>query len=501
MVLKNPFADYGGIVTGERFVGRKKEIEVIKNRLLGNFYGNIAIEGLPRIGKSSLAWNSIFTQKDDLVTKKIIPIWVPFGEYNSLINVFYDVLFEIEELLSNGHEKIEALQSIKTKIDLSNSDLEKRRYIKRYFKLLRTNGYRVIIVFDEFDNAANVLELQDFQFLRELSYNIESKIGLLTISRKTIQELEPDNGALSNFYQIFTELRLKLFSNDDLESYWKRIEQFSIEVNLKYKGQTKIYCGAHPYLLDVLNHEVFNNISQTDVDLETTFSKIVNDVRLKLFNEYEAILNLMFFEGLSDKLMQVIIGPVYDISQRDVERLLKYDIIGVQNDKNYSCFSDYFNDYLSLKSREIDIWPLWSDVEEEVRSLIKEYLLINFGESWEIGYEKKFKQKKSDAFLLTKKEIQNRNKSLFGDKASDHLVDYTYPMEMFDRFIAIDWEWFSKIFIGQKSSWNLMFQHLGKIRNPLAHNNPNFLSDSDKNLAEGYCKMILSKINDWKSIN
>ncbi|NJO89623.1 MAG: hypothetical protein HC831_12255 [Chloroflexia bacterium] len=86
-----------------------------------------------------------------------------------------------------------------------------------------------------------------------------------------------------------------------------------------------------------------------------------------------------------------------------------------------------------------------------------------------------------------------RNKKSFGDKASDHLVDYTYPMDMFDRFIALDWNWYSLIFDKQKNDWKPIFEHLGKIRNPLAHNNPNFLSDSDKNIAEGYCKIILEK--------
>jgi hypothetical protein len=51
MILKNPFSDYGGIVTESRFVGRKDEIQAIKNRLLGVSYGNLAIIGLPRIGK------------------------------------------------------------------------------------------------------------------------------------------------------------------------------------------------------------------------------------------------------------------------------------------------------------------------------------------------------------------------------------------------------------------------------------------------------------------
>ena len=67
MILQNPFADYGGIVVNDRFIGRRKEIETIKNRLLGSSFGNISIVGLPRSGKSSLVWNAVFLEKENLI--------------------------------------------------------------------------------------------------------------------------------------------------------------------------------------------------------------------------------------------------------------------------------------------------------------------------------------------------------------------------------------------------------------------------------------------------
>ena len=57
--ITNPFADNAGIVTGNRFVGRQFEIDEIHTRVLGELYGNLAIVGLPRIGKSSIVWNAL----------------------------------------------------------------------------------------------------------------------------------------------------------------------------------------------------------------------------------------------------------------------------------------------------------------------------------------------------------------------------------------------------------------------------------------------------------
>jgi hypothetical protein len=512
MILTNPFADYGGIIINERFIGRKKEIEDIQNRLLGPSFGNISIVGLPRVGKSSLVWNAVFLNKISLIQNQIIPVWISFGEYVNIYETLDEIIFEIGDVLSASNI-INELQEIANKIATSASTVEKRRFIKRYFKFLKQKGYRIIVALDEFDNAKNILSLQDFQFLRELSYSIETKIAIITISRKSIQELEPENGALSNFYQIFTDLRLKLYSESDIDLYWKRIESLGNNISVDYKLMSNEYCGRHPYLLDVLNHQVFNQITQTEIDLKDTFLKIIEDLRLKLFNEFEAILKLMTFEGLGDKLMQMIVGPVYDINQRDSEKLLKYDLVNTNDNEHFSSFSNFFNDYLLLKANSIDVWPLWSEVERELRNLIKRELYETFGDNWEIGYRNSFgkdvesitgeKNRKVEvldgspnSLGLTKEK--ERSKNLFGDLASGHLIDYTLPRNMFESFISKNWPWYVKTLGKDKTYWRPIFEHLGKIRNPLAHNNPNFLSDSDKNLAEGYCKMLLEKIKKSK---
>jgi hypothetical protein len=498
-MLKNPFGDYGGVVSGARFIGRNREIEIIQNRLLGCNYGNIAIMGLPRIGKSSLAWNSIITLKEKLIHKKILPVWISFGEYSSLNDVFQEVFLELLEMLADSNELVAHLASIIKSFNKASNQIESRRFIKKTLKYLKSNGFRLILVLDEFDNAQNILDLHDFQFLRETSNNPDTKLALLTISRKTIQELEPDNGTLSNFYQIFTDLRLKLFNQNDQDDYWNRVRQNGIEVSQKYISLTKYYCGSHPYLLDAFNHEVFNKISQTETNLEKISELVIKELNLKMLNEYESIIKLMRDEGLERMLMQMIVGPVYDITQRDVEKLLKYDIVSMTSTGKYSSFSEYFNNYLLLKSNTIDIWPLWSEVENEIRLIIKMNIAEKYGDHWEDLYIKQNKQRGGESFIQDKRDMKLRNKKSFGEKASDHLVDYTYPMDMFDRFIALDWSWYSAIFDKQKNDWKPIFEHLGKIRNPLAHNNPNFLSDSDRNIAEGYCKVILERINKWKT--
>ena len=53
----NPFADYGNIVRGKRFVGRSNDLRVVENRVIRPPEpGNLAIVGDYRIGKSSLIY-------------------------------------------------------------------------------------------------------------------------------------------------------------------------------------------------------------------------------------------------------------------------------------------------------------------------------------------------------------------------------------------------------------------------------------------------------------
>ena len=180
MYLKNPFADYGGIVTGNRFIGRKIEIEKIQNRLLGVNYGNVAIIGLPRIGKSSLAWNAIIEDKANLIKKKIIPIWISFGEYSSLKEVFHEVFSSLMDVSAELEVISCHISETYLKYIDSKNNLEGKRYVKKILKLLKNNNFRLLLIFDEFDNAKNILSLNDFQFLREVCNNPETTARIRT---------------------------------------------------------------------------------------------------------------------------------------------------------------------------------------------------------------------------------------------------------------------------------------------------------------------------------
>lgn len=78
----NPFADYGGIVHGDQFIGRHESLRIVHSRVIGSSEpGNLAIIGDYRIGKSSLAYKAIIDRKQELLARKRLPVWINLATY------------------------------------------------------------------------------------------------------------------------------------------------------------------------------------------------------------------------------------------------------------------------------------------------------------------------------------------------------------------------------------------------------------------------------------
>lgn len=515
--LINPFADYGGIVYGSRFVGREKELATIEQRVLGPLYGNLAIMGLPRIGKSSLAWQGVMTHKDALVKDNTIPIFFQVGGCDSSRTFFKQLVILLDEELSivctdSRYEKF----AVPTKeIILSIKDsAEFNIQIQKYFKLVKRLGFKCIFILDEFDSVEEFFDVADFQLLRELSYNPETKICLLTCSRKTIQEIEAKNGAISNFYGTFSEIRLGMFNEEEIVQYWSRVSEYP-EVTEKYKSDAVFYVGYHPYLLDVYNDYCFRN-SVFDLDDVSSINKL-DEIRLQLWHQFKTIQDTLSQENLLNKAIQLVLGPIYDVNRIQEEKLLKYQfirivdneykmhvlgrLIGFSNQgRTYVCFSDYFTKVFDQDHTEsVDYWPLWTDTEKMIRRLIKTFICENYTADWETEMQAKYGisqdwQNKFDGLLKTRRSSM----SLFPN-ASNNLIDYTMSRDMYDVFMSKEWGWFGKVFPGQKKDWAKIFTYLADIRNPIAHNNKEFISQEQIVMATEYCDQIIRSIGEWEA--
>ena len=521
----NPFADFGSIVSGERFVGRKKELKQISDRVLGKTYGNLAIMGLPRIGKSSLAWQSIMPQKQDLVKAYTIPIFLSIAKckdgnslFKAMINSLHDEMDFICDDVRYQKFSAKILDSLKESLDSADFS----SCVQKYFKLIRNLGYKIIYILDEFDNAQYILNIADFQLLRELSYNPDYKLCYVTTTRKTLQEIEANNGSISNFYGIFQDLRLGLFNDNDIVDYWKRVEGVYSPTD-NFKNQIKLYVGNHPFFLDIVNSYCFSQ----NVNNLTDFSQL-EELKIDIWNQFKEIEKTLERDGILDTAKQLVLGPVYDVVKVKEEKLLRYSFLQrVDNQvkidylgrligssfegKSYVCFSQYFTQYFEQEHiNDVDYWPLWGHTEKKCRAIINRYVSESFSSDWENEIVRRnsrsnpngnpnFVDKWKNNF---DKLINTRRESLRKyPNASNNLIDYTFPRDMYGVFMSKDWRYFGRIFPGAQNEWGRMFEWLADIRNPIAHNNSEFISAEDIAKATEYCNKILKAIGDWEANN
>ena len=496
MMHENPFADYGGIVHGDRFIGRKESLSVIESRLIQpKEPANLAIIGQPRSGKSSLVYQALIARKEHLIEEHLIPLWVDLSTYDqseaffqSLVNAYLE---EIEDLdrLDAGIQR-----AADRACDSQLSWNERYRKIQRFFKKARETGYRLLLILDEFDHARSLFKdnVSDFQKLRELSYQPELGVTLVTTSRRSIKTIELQAGDISTLSETFRRHYLAMFEDEELQIFFDRLATAGVEDSEELKDEILSYCGGYPYLLDILGCEI---VEMCQKGQEINVEQAVEQISQALFGHYQHIVDLSKEDESLDGLLQILFGPVIDVRQENVNEFLGYGLIRETEDEMYAGFSEHFHDFLRLIERKNgvgDLWPIWRDTEKALRQRITTTMLAKYGERWVERLEKAHPQLK-DIFGKCR-EAQRKDERLFGNRASQNLLDFTYPQDLF-AIIFREWNSFKDIFGGDKQYWEQRASLLAKIRNPLAHNRDESLREYERQIAEGYCNEILNKLD------
>ena len=490
--IENPYADYGKIVRGERFIGRKSIINVIEGRIVRpSNPANLAIVGVHRIGKSSLAYKTIIEQKDKFTSQEILPIWMNLSSYDQSLQFF-------RSLVDECVNEMEDLNWLTAEIQRSADRVLESEYpwnqIKRFFKKTQEAGYGTLFILDEFDHARHLFEGETaFQCLRELADYPDYRLSLVLTSRRNIRDIELSAGSSSPFHNIFQVQRLAMFNDEDLATYFSLFLSIGIQTTDADRERILFYCGAHPYLLEMLGCEIvemFRQNEQIDVD------KAANAILQSIFGHYDDMIRLLRDDGTLNKLLQILFGPVVDVKQTDVTELQNYGLIKPTEDGTYAAYSEHFHDYLKLHERstefEADLWPIWRDTEKALREVITTTMFTVYGSRWVERLEKERPNLKP---IFDKcREAQQKEEKSFGDRASQNLIDFTYPANLF-TIICANRLWdphFKPIFGHDTNYWKHCEQLLARCRNPLAHNRSEVLQPHEITIIEGYCQEILN---------
>lgn len=487
----NPFADYGGIVYGKRFIGRQDDLRAVENRSIRpSEPGNLAIIGDSRVGKSSLVHQAVLEQKERLLKKKQIPVWINLGTFDTGVHLFRSLVTDCFDELEDLEWLTEPIVNAKNRAlheELSWS-VEYSR-IQRFFQRIRQAGYRILFILDEFDHARYLFQndISGFQGLRELSYRPEWRVTFITISRRTLRDIELQTRAISTFDLIFHKHYLSMFHDQEMQEFYGKLTEIGLQITDDTRSKFRFYCGGHPYLLDVLGYEAVEQYRENnDLDLD----KAAHRVEHTFLGHYDHIAEILDEDKSLNRLLQILFGPVVDVKPSDVDELLRYGFIRELHNGNYITFSDHFQTYLQLLERKADLWPIWRETEIALRNAINVSMKDCYGEDWISDLEKRHRNKVKPIFQKCR-EAQKKEEKSFEGRASRNLLDFTYPRDLFDILFA-EWNVFGSIFKKDKNYWEQRAQLLAKVRNPLAHNRDWVLYEHDLQIAEGYCKEILN---------
>lgn len=533
-LIKSPFYDLGKIVyKDDRFVGRSKELQELNDLLLGGGTPrNVAVMGLPRIGKSSLVWKAVMTRREEMYEQSICPVFFQVGSLRNAAEFFVRLVEKCDQAVTDAKDDgalpdlcEEQLLKIQEKLveplSAEKPLSEVISLAQKFFRQLARRNCQLIVVFDEFDKVQSYFTGADFQVLRELSYNPDIHLCLITVTRKSLSELDSTEGAVSTFYGIFSEIKLGLFSKEDMKDYWARL---NLSDSKKYQQQVQYFVGSHPYLLDMVNDICWRN-GGLNVEVLANNKK---SLRLLLMEQFKTIENQLQGENLLKPAIELVLGPINAATQYDCERLLTYqflrkmpndekyrllgEYLGLQIDSNtsFACFSDFFTIYFrELHDTDETVWPIWTQTEQRLRAAVKKFLKDRYkDEDWEVGmlhdFSKKYdldRVKADHAFppmSATFESIRQRaenTKKMFPEFSSD-LIDHTYPKEIFFVFITPAWDvYFHPIFKGTEAEWRRRFGWLCRVRNPIAHSGETYLSSEDKAKVEDYCKEICDRLS------
>lgn len=537
MTQENPFNDYGSIVYGKRFVGRRHELRELRQRVLPRegIGGNYAIMGLPRIGKSSLMWQGIMALEEELLEQNIIVVWYTASKVNDTFLFLRDICKDIiskARLLENNN-LTEFLNDKNAALRDAQNKQEVKEVIEDVLKKFTSRKIKVKLLLDEFDAVQNYMTSDDFGFLRAITYEPDRKIVIVTTSRKAIKDIETVSGSVSNWYGTFDTKRLGLFDEDSLDDYWQWMKKYEppINVNETYISDAIFKVGAHPFFLDFYNYhhwlcaenkEKKDNFQDFDIQLKDLFDTMQVTLKKEIVKDTEKD-KMDINKNLLDAAIQLVVGPVMDVNNNQARILEAYDFIvktteeekaellgthyGVRysDGQAYACFSPYFTTLFAYQHLfDIPYWSEWQETEVRVRSVIKKYV-DTLGPNWEelllnrFGLDQNWRNNYNALISLRSRSLKRF------PNASQNLVDYTLPANMYSMFIGPAWgEYFANIFLcgtngsGNRDEWRRKFQFLADIRNPIAHSNGVFIEQDEINQAKLYCKAIINAINQWE---
>jgi len=528
----NPFLE-ANQVTSDGYIGRHSVISYIMNILNRNEKDSgVVISGLTRMGKTSLVKKCFedAEKSGSLKKNRIATVSITVSGLNNF-SIFLKTLLKriYQKVSANGWiddsinqlflEAKEAQKAIDDRI------FEQDETIRTVFESLNNAGIKLVILLDEFDDAARAFTYENeatcanFQKFRDYASAAEYNITFILTCRTSISKIDQSLSSGSNLAGVFTERVLVGLTDEEREEFFNKIKDCGVDLTQQQRKDFLWYAGRSPFLFSKLAYGILSqdeNIPTEDISI----LKIVSTYKKDIYKYFNQLIDFMRAEELFSKIIQVFFGPVYDLTDADIEDLLDYGYIyhdtneksftdlshisDRSSDDNgdiftYQTLSQYFVEYMRSRVNMDNSIRIWSDLinaEKELRRIVEKGLQDQYGpEAWKSNLKSHavsmdkgylYDVNKADAF------IQDTRKN-FGTIVDDNPLT-VISINSLGNIISAFWDArYSKIFNPPYRELQELLnelQQLNRARNPLAHGTAQYLSTNDKERITTYCKKI-----------
>lgn len=488
----NPFASAGTIVEANVFVGRQMELRDISERLFGEEFGNVAIVGIPKVGKSSLMHNALMANVEELWSKhRFLVVWYTLKKSSEEVSksekrtIFLRLVSEVYHFLKN-HQETELMDSLDEYYGIIKDQSvvwsEFEQNILYFFEEIVYTGIRVIYCIDEFDYSKDVLGESEYELLREISYRNSNKIAIVTTSRRSIYDIEHYTGGGSNFYGTFENIYLKPFNKDEHSAQCNMINKMPQE------DLDKLYTthGGHPYLNALVLKNYISNYNLSDS---------IYKVNQEVLRYYTDLFYVMEKDDLADKVDKLYCGYNEGVTEEQEDYIYNcYGIFKEDSDGYIVPYCITFDNVLRQRYRENPFSLTWPEAERAIRKSISYAMTEEYGDDnlqlW-VDEIEDFPGLDRSQFSKWKKQMSS-DISQYRARASRNIIDQLYPTDypfFFRRFWS---DYLEPIFGHNLSFWekNLLFI-ANKIRNPEMHSRKNLINSEDQQKATLICQEII----------
>ncbi len=394
---ENPFLDRNKVTDPNLFFGRDKELKYIQDRIGYREPQSVAIIGERRIGKSSLLTH---LQYSLLSTEKKIGDETTNGKTPRLVSILLDpeeiatdhpediTWSIIDELVSEEPNLLKYVQNYPDKSDKKRLPKRGSRIVlKNLLKDACKEGYRFVLLIDEFELLAENKELRKtryLQYLRGLADNY--KLAFVTSSRKELKDisyslvsdgLDKETSPFDNNFSQSVHLGL-LEENECVNLI--NIPLLNLDSNKQF-GPSEIeeiiaLAGKHPYFLKIAAAHLFD--CKEKRILEENLWK--REFKKEAAEEFERMWQALG-EGENGKENQEWILVVQHNSyinkqemnvDKELESLYKRGIFrstrykGKEDGEMLELFSDGFSEYIKEYVERLE--NRYSEIEQRIRN-------------------------------------------------------------------------------------------------------------------------------------